>query len=132
VNDVRVLTVDDQEVFLKAARALIRSTPGFTLAGEAHSGEDAIRAVDELHPDLVLMDVRMPGLDGLETTRRLIDEQPGTLVILVTGHDPADFRELAHASGALDLVPKESLRPRLLTRLWEVHGGKARTVPEEA
>ena len=115
------MTVDDQEVFLEAARALIRITPGFVLAGEARSGIEALDRIGDVAPDLVLMDVRMAGIDGIETTRRLVAEHPEAVVVLVTGHDPEDVRPLAERSGAVDLVPKERLRPRVLRRLWASH-----------
>src|SRR3954447_18595440 len=68
---VGVVVVDDQLVFRQVARAVIAMTPGFELLGEAPSGEEAIAAVSDLHPDLVLLDVRMPGMDGIETTGHL-------------------------------------------------------------
>jgi DNA-binding NarL/FixJ family response regulator len=126
MSPVRVLTVDDQPVFLEAARALIASTPGFTLAGEACSGLEAIDAAARLEPDMVLLDVRMPGLDGIETARRLSSAHPLTVVVLVSGHDVADVETLAEASGAVALVVKERLRPRLLRELWAGHGAAGR------
>jgi DNA-binding NarL/FixJ family response regulator len=126
VSAVKVLTVDDQAVFRDAARALIASTPGFALAGEAASGIEAISAVERLHPDMVLLDVRMPGLDGIETARRLTDAGSDAVVVLVTGHDLADMQPLAEESGAVALVLKERLRPRLLRDLWASHGGPTR------
>jgi two-component system, NarL family, invasion response regulator UvrY len=122
MSAVRVVTVDDQRVFRTAARALIDSTPGFVLAGEATSGRDSLDAVDALDPDLVLLDVRMPGLDGIETARRLTAAHPDLVVILVTGDDLDDVRDLARRSGAADLVLKERLRPGLIRRLWARHG----------
>jgi CheY-like chemotaxis protein len=122
MRPVRVLTVDDQPVFLEAARALIGSTPGFELAGEARSGAEALDVVCELCPDLILLDVRMPGLDGIETARRLAAIGTEAVVILVTGHDVDDVRAVAEESGADDFVMKERLRPRVLRQLWARHG----------
>ena len=76
--DVRVLTVDDQAVFRGIAREVIDATPGFESVGEAASGEEALEAVAELEPQLVLLDVRMPGLDGIEVARRLHATHPDT------------------------------------------------------
>jgi DNA-binding NarL/FixJ family response regulator len=126
MNPVRVLTVDDQPVFLEAARALIDSTPGFTLAGEAASGAAALEEVERLEPDMVLLDVRMPGLGGIETARRLAASHPHTVVVLVTGHDAGDVDTLAENSGAVALVLKDRLRPRLLRELWATHGAAVR------
>ena len=122
MRPVQVLTVDDQEVFREAARALIDQTPGFTLAGEASSCSEALAAVTALHPDLVLLDVRMPGIDGIETARRIAAAGRGAIVVLVTAHDPEDVRLLAEESPAVALVPKERLRPRLLRELWAANG----------
>lgn len=124
MRPVRVLTVDDQPLFRTAARALISSTPGFVLAGEASSGAEALTATEQLDPDLILLDVRMPGLDGIETARRLASRPRRSVVVLVSGHDLDDVRELAQRSGAADLVLKERLRPGLLRKLWAVHGGQ--------
>ena len=121
MSAVRVLTVDDQPVFLEAARALIASTPGFTLAGEATSGAEAIRAVERLQPDMVLLDVRMPGLDGIETARWLTANGSNAVIVLVTGHDVEDVHTLAEHAGAVALVVKERLRPALLRELWATH-----------
>lgn len=123
---IRVLTVDDQPVFLEAARALIGSTPGFELAGEARSGIAGIAAVERLHPDLVLLDVTMPGLDGIETTRRLsADPDSAAVIVLVTSHDLDDVRAAAASAGAAEIVGKERLRPSLLRELWARHGRSA-------
>jgi CheY-like chemotaxis protein len=129
MTPVRVLTVDDQPVFLEAARALIASTPGFELAGEATSGVEAIQAVAALEPDLVLMDVRMPGLDGIETAKMLKQGPKEPVVILVSGHDLDEVQALAERAGVVAVVLKERLRPRLLRSLWARHGhGTVRSV----
>ena len=117
-----MLTVDDQPPFLEAARALIASTPGFELAGEATSGAEAIAAVEALEPDMVLLDIRMPGLDGIETAQRLHDAHAETVVVLVSGHDLDDVQVLAEQSGAVAVVLKERLQPTLLRSLWAKHG----------
>lgn len=128
---VQVLTVDDQPVFREAARALIASTPGFDLAGEASSGAEALSAADRLHPDLVLLDVRMPGLDGIETARILTTKCSDTVVVLVSGHEVDDMTSLAEQCGAVTMVAKERLRPALLRELWAAHSPRiARARPQ--
>jgi two-component system, NarL family, invasion response regulator UvrY len=119
---VRVLTVDDQARFRGVARDVIDATPGFERVGEAESGEEALRAVDRLAPELVLLDVRMPGLDGIEVARRLHASHPETLVVLITIEDALDLPSAAELGDAVPLVRKQDFGPRLLRRLWREHG----------
>lgn len=115
---VRVLTVDDQARFRGVARDVIDATPGFEPIGEAESGEEALLAVDRLAPELVLLDVRMPGLDGIEVARRLTASHPETLVVLITIEDPVDLPSAAQLDDAVPLVRKQDFGPGLLRRLW--------------
>jgi two-component system, NarL family, invasion response regulator UvrY len=119
---VRVLTVDDQEVFRGVAREVIAATPGFIAIGEAASGDEALRAVDELAPELVLLDVRMPGLDGIEVARLLRAAHPETVVVLISIEESADLPAAARSSPDVPLVRKQDFGPRLLRRLWVQHG----------
>ncbi len=118
-DTVGVLIVDDQAPFLVAARQLIASTPGFEFVGEAASGEAAVRLAAALRPDLVLMDVRMPGLGGLAAARCITAARSAAAVVLVTT-DPQDVpAAAAEGCGALALVAKQHLRPSYLTALWQ-------------
>jgi two-component system, NarL family, invasion response regulator UvrY len=114
-----VLVVDDQPPFLLAARQLIASTPGFAFVGEATSGEGAVTLAAALRPDLVLMDVRMPGLGGLAAARRITAARSASAVVLVST-DPQDVPvAAAEGCGALAVVGKQHLRPSSLTALWQ-------------
>jgi len=115
---VRVLTVDDQAVFRGIARAVIDATPGFEAVGEAAGGEEALAAVEQLDPALVICDVRMPGLDGIEVARRLSTARPATLVVLVSVEEPAMHPSAAALGEQVPLVRKQDFGPRLLERLW--------------
>jgi len=117
-----VMTVDDQDRFRAAARDVISATPGFVLAGEASSGSEAIERFAELGPDLVLMDVRMPGLDGIETTRRLRERHPNAVVVLISLEDVSDMAAATEHCGAAAFIRKQDLAPRVLTRLWATYG----------
>jgi|tagenome__1003787_1003787.scaffolds.fasta_scaffold20977294_2 two-component system invasion response regulator UvrY len=112
---VRVLAVDDQEVFRRAARTLIAATPGFEQVGEACSGAEALELAAELHPDLVLLDVRMPGMDGLETARRLAGAEPDAVVVL-TSLD--ELPERAAGEEPPLYIRKQELSTRRLREVW--------------
>jgi CheY-like chemotaxis protein len=115
---VTVLTVDDQALFRGVAREVIDATAGFEFVGEAASGEEAFSAVDRLDPQLVLLDVRLPGIDGIEVARRLHATHPGTLVVLISIEDPIDLPSAVQLGDGVPLVRKQDFGPRLLKRLW--------------
>jgi CheY-like chemotaxis protein len=129
-RDVRVLAVDDQEVFLRACARLVGATHGFCWAGGVTSGVEALRCVDDLAPDLVLMDVRMPGLDGLETTRRLVERHAEIVVVLVSVAAADDLPVALQTSGAVTHVRKHALSPHALRRIWASHGVRTAVGPD--
>ena len=94
-----VLVVDDQAPFRMAAKAVLRRLDGFELAGEASGGPEAIRLVDELHPALVLMDINMPEMSGIEATRQIIAAHPDVVVFLCSTYDAADLPPDATQAG---------------------------------
>ncbi len=112
---VRVLVVDDHEAFRLAAAAVVAATDGFQMVGSAASGEASLLAVVDLHPDLVLMDIHLPGIDGLESTRRIHQRQPGVRVLLLSSFDSYDG---AAECGALGYLPKRILSPSSLQGVW--------------
>ena len=119
---VRVLTVDDQAVFRGIAREVIDATPGFESVGEASGGEEALAAVARLEPQLVLLDVRMPGLDGIEVARRLGETHPDILIVLISIEEPIDLPAAAQIARSVPLVRKQDFGPRLLKEIWREHG----------
>ena len=116
MTEVRVLVVDDQEPFRAAMRAVVEETDGFAVVGSATSGEEALTASAELRPDLVLMDVNLPGIDGIEATRRLSAAQDRPVVVLLSTYDEDQF-DLA-GCGAVAYVAKASFGPERLTAAW--------------
>jgi two-component system, NarL family, invasion response regulator UvrY len=112
------MIVDDHDR-CAALRDLVAAAPGFELVAEAASGEHALTAAREHRPMLVLIDVQMPGIGGLEAARRLAREDPATVVVLMST-DP-DPRVVPEAYGAVALVHKRDLRPGSLAPLWSSH-----------
>ena len=119
---VPVLVVDDQAPFRGAARAVLQMAAGFELVGEAESGEEAVEMATTLAPALVLMDINMTGISGIEATRLITAEHPDTMVVLLSTYRLEDLPEEARTSGAAAYVHKEELSPRMLRRLWEERG----------
>jgi DNA-binding NarL/FixJ family response regulator len=118
-NPRSVLVVDDQAPFRLAARAVLRRLDGFEFVGEASSGPEAIELVSALRPALVLMDIHMPEMNGIEATRRIVSVHPEVSVILCSTHDPKDLPAEAAASGAIAYVSKEHLAADTIRELWE-------------
>jgi two-component system, NarL family, invasion response regulator UvrY len=118
---IGVLAVDDQVVFLDVAREVVGATPGFNWVGGASSGEEALAAVEQLEPQFVLLDVRMPGMDGIETARRISDSHPDVVVVLISIEESPAIAPAIEASGAVALVRKQELCPAMLRRLWQIH-----------
>jgi CheY-like chemotaxis protein len=126
---VTVLAVDDHPRFLEAARAVVEATPGFAWAGGASSGEEALASAAGGEPDLVLVDVNMPQMDGFELTRRLRVSHPRTLVALISAQKPEELRRRG-GSEEHPVFAKESLRPAWLRRFWQENRDGAVPDPE--
>jgi len=119
---VHVLVVDDQAPFRAAARAVLRRIDDFSLVGEAASGEEAVAMSESLSPDLVLMDINMGEMNGIEAARQVRAAHPSTMVILVSTYAAEDLPADARSSGAAAYVHKDELSPRLLRALWDRGG----------
>lgn len=113
---VQVLIVDDQEAFRSAARLVVDLADGFEVAGEAETGEEGILKATELRPDLVLMDMNLPGIDGLEATRQIMTALPETRVIGLSTYE--EYNERALVAGAMAFISKSDFEPDLLARTW--------------
>ncbi len=112
-----VLIVDDQAPFRSAARMVVQLSDGFEVVGEAETGESAVQLAAELAPDLVLMDVNLPGIDGLEATRQILAASVRRPVIVVLSTYEAD-EYAPRAAGAAAFIPKSEFDPDSLEEAW--------------
>jgi len=125
VETVTVLAVDDHPRFLEAAQAVVEATPGFSWAGGASSGAEALAAIGDERPDLVLVDVNMPEMDGFELARELRRSHPEALVALISAQHPDELPRGGEDSVGRAVLAKENLRPSWLRSLWQEHRGGA-------
>ena len=109
-----VLIVDDQAPFRAIARQVVDLTPGFEVVGEAETGEDAVRMAADLAPRLVLMDINLPGISGIEATRRIVEADGTVAVVLLSTYRESDLPGDALACGARRYVHKEDFEPGIL------------------
>lgn len=115
---IRVLVADDQAPFRRAVRSVLDATAHFELVGEAISGEEAIALVDSLRPDLVLMDVAMAGIGGIEAARSITAAHPGTITILLSTYREEDLSRNAWTCGASAYLHKSDFAGHVLSELW--------------
>jgi DNA-binding NarL/FixJ family response regulator len=116
---VRVLIVDDQEPFRLAARMVVDATDGFEVVGEAESGEASVEMARELSPDLVLMDVNLPGINGLDATRQILAERAEpVIVLLLSTYEEEEYAPRAAECGAAAYIPKAVFGPDRLEAAW--------------
>jgi len=118
VSPVTVLIVDDQAPFRRAAASVVKVTGGFEVVGEADSGEEAVDLVCALEPQLVLMDINMAGINGIEATRRITAAHPKVVVVLLSTYQADDLPADAGTSGAAAYVNKEDFGPDMLEQIW--------------
>ena len=114
----RVLIVDDQEPFRLAARMVVEATDGFEAVGEAETGEDGVRLAHELNPDLVLMDVNLPGINGLEATRQILSSTARVVILLLSTYEADEYAPRAAECGAAAYIPKSEFSPDRLEEAW--------------
>jgi DNA-binding NarL/FixJ family response regulator len=115
---VRVLIVDDQEPFRLAARMVVEATDGFEVVGESETGEASIDAAQELDPDLVLMDVNLPGINGLDATRQILSHSKRVVILLLSTYEEEEYAPRAAECGAAAYIPKSSFSPERLEQAW--------------
>jgi DNA-binding NarL/FixJ family response regulator len=121
-----ILVVDDQELTRLGFRMVINSQPDLKVIGEAADGAQAITAARVLRPDLILMDIRMPDVDGVQAARQIIGEEPRAKIILITtfGYDYDDYLEAGLQAGVRGFLLKDATPPRLLAAIRAVKAGE--------
>lgn len=121
---IRVLLIDDHRLVRTGIRRILEDTPGIGVMGEADSGEEGIRLARESRPDVILLDVNMPGIGGLETTRKLLQHDPGLRIIIVSVHaqEPVPGRLLE--AGAWGYLTKACAAEEVVTAVRRVHAGE--------
>jgi two-component system, NarL family, invasion response regulator UvrY len=115
----RVLIVDDVESFRRAARAVVQAIDGFEVVGEAASGEESLEKTRVARPHLVLMDVNLPGISGIQAARQIKEEFPRTVVLLLSTREAVEFVGPVIESGAAAYIPKSMFSPQRLIDVWK-------------
>ncbi|MFJ9128181.1 response regulator [Streptomyces sp. NPDC102340] len=129
MSAIRIVVADDQDVVRAGFGALLDSQDDFTVVGSAPGGAEAVRVCREVRPDLVLMDVRMPGMDGIEATRRIARDLPATRVVMLTTFDLDEYVYDALAAGASGFLLKDMQAERLFEAVRVVAAGEALLAP---
>ena len=131
-TSIRVLVADDQAIVRKGICALLATEPGIQVVGEAETGREAIAASQQLRPDVVLMDLVMPGVDGLEATRRITASHPDVRILVLTSFDGDDKLFPALRAGAQGYLLKDSGPEDLVQAIHDVHAGRSSLHPSVA
>ncbi|MFD0355000.1 response regulator [Streptomyces sp. NPDC127110] len=121
---IRILVVDDQHLVRMGLRMLFEQTPDIEIQGEADNGAEAVRLAERLTPDVVLMDLRMPGTDGITATRRILAARPATRIVALTTFDDDDHLYPALAAGACGFLVKDTPPAELLEAVRRAAGGE--------
>ena len=132
MEKIKVLIVDDHAVMRDGIRAMLSIHNDIEVIGEASEGREAIEKVRELVPDVVIMDIAMPGMDGMEATRRIVKEKPKVKVLILTQHDNKEYILSAIKSGATGYVPKRALGSELISAIRAVYRGDSVLYPSAA
>jgi DNA-binding NarL/FixJ family response regulator len=117
---IRVLIADDHRLFAQALEAILEADDRIAIAGHARDGKQAVDLARRLQPDVVLMDIAMPGMDGFQATRMITDERPDTSVLILTGSNSRADVDRARKAGAAGYVTKDRIAAELIDAIVEV------------
>ena len=132
MNKIKVLLVDDHAIMRDGIRALLSIHDDIKIVGEASEGQEAIEKTQDLSPDVVVMDVAMPDMDGIEATRRIRKQSPKVKVIVLTQYDNKEYVLSAIKAGAAGYVPKRALGSELVSAVRAVNRGESFLYPSAA
>jgi DNA-binding NarL/FixJ family response regulator len=132
VDKIKVLVVDDHAMMRDGIRALLALQEDIEIVGEAEEGREAVKKTEELMPNVIIMDIAMPGLDGLEATRRITRKNPMVKVLVLTQHDKREYVLSSIKAGARGYVPKRAVGSDLLSAIRAVHRGDSYLSPYAA
>ena len=132
MDKIRILVVDDHAVLRDGIRALLGLHTDIEVVGEASEGKEAVGKAQELMPDVVIMDIAMPGMDGLEATRRIRKKNPKIKVLVLTQHDNKEYILSVIKAGASGYVPKRALGSELVSAIHAVQEGDSFLYPSAA
>src|SRR5499426_4550327 len=129
-RSIRVMLVDDHAVVRMGFRLLLQGTPDIEVVAEADSGEEAVRQFPEVEPEVVVMDISMPGIGGLEAIGRILARQPAARVLVLSAHEDAMHARRVLKAGAVGYLTKRSAAEALIQAIRQVNQGKTFLEPE--
>ncbi len=132
MDKIKILMVDDHAILRDGIRAILGLHNDFEIVGEAAEGKEAVEKARELSPDVVLMNIDMPGMEGLEATRRIVKRNPKMKVLMLTRHDTKEYIISAIKAGAAGYLPKRVLGSELVSAIRAVHEGDSFLYPSAA
>ena len=132
MSEIKILVVDDHAIMRDGIRALLAVSAGIEIVGEAYEGREAIEKASELVPDVVLMDIAMPGMDGLEATRCITKKNSAIKVLVLTQYDSREYILSAIRAGAIGYLPKRALGSDLVSAIRIVYQGDSFLYPSAA
>lgn len=132
MESIRVLIADDHTLVREGTRQILEREPDFVVAGEAGSGEEALRLAAREKPDVVVLDLRLPDLNGIEVAKRLVAALPAARILILSAYDDEEYVVAALKAGAAGYLPKTSPGRRLVDAVRQVHAGQTVLEPEMA
>ena len=132
MTKIRVLLADDHDLFRQGVRRLLEGSPDLEVVGEARTGQDTVRLVEELAPDIVLLDISMPALSGIDAARLIKTASPRTGIIILTVHADEEFLFEAIKAGAMGYLLKDASADELIRAIRVIYGGEGLLAPSMA